>query len=1206
MSTLKKSLIFAGGGGGSSPTRTPDNLRSEDAAELLIGLCEGPIKGLEDGEKSFFVDETPLVASDGTENYTDFNLKVKLGDLSDKEPVKFELGGSARQTNVGIELKYDAPVTRVTQSGEIDFIDVRIAVQQLFYQSDDGTFNSEVSFRIEYKKTNESRWILFQNKPQTIKGKTTSGYVKDYRIPVEREANAQYEIRVTKITKDGTESADNNGHHITIGFQQFEEIVAQEKVFENTALVHLNIKTSDQINQMPQFSGIYECAVIKVPSNYDTETRQYDGEWDGTFKMEYTNNPAWCLYDLIMNDRYGVNAYYPVVADKWDFYEAGKYCDEMVTDGRGGQEPRYTLNLVIGDAQSGPEVLNYVASTFNATIYEDGSDLVRLNFPKNDPATHIFTKENVTSTGFNYSFSDPSTRYNDISVTFTNSESNWEEDRRRVFDQDSIDLWGRTTEDFQAVGCSTESEAIRRARFRMISGLTEIMSVSFTTNRVAQNINVFDTILISDPDMNYAISGRFKEVGETRTSVTLRDPVFLEAGAYYVCAIQTPNGIVELELDVREVGEVKELFFKDFLPDNLPPKAVFYLESADDSKGSPKPFRVLSIAEAEGDPDKVTINAIEINRNKQYEADTGLDLSEIEPSTRPSYNTIPHVLDVVFTETYVANKKETQLIISPVLDTNKYPYYSGNFRVWSKPVDGTQGEDGNYTWNELELHYGDTVINHPVGEYEFRVLPLSTLGTMPNFDTAPTFVYEIADNTRAPGDVYNFQAKPNINNVVLTWDKVEDADLVGYEIRIGEKWDEGEVLATFVTDTTFTHNTNVTNEIRYMIKAVDAFGVYSINYAYTTASLSAPKEITAFYATPNRDSIRFDWEVEPENGVEYEVKVGASWDSGITLFRTKGTNQTVLNPSGSEQGFMIKAVSQAGVYSDNFRYTRVKMDLHQNRNVILEIDNVENDWEGVTNGLERTEFEDILSMRDGYYFAEHYFDVHLPEVTRARNWFETEGFKFGDRLTFEDLVYSWGSEEAGNQNWLNSTGLNSVDGTIKPVITWELTSSYLNYLGLSMNNTTSDVSGLVSPYYENEVVYGSAKYSNGVVLNRLVNIRYKDVNLPKTFTLKYRIKLTVASPDYLKIMRLEGDEGNWIEMSIEARKLVLRKSDGVEMVMEYKRYSNLDNLNVMLTQTDDKIIVDYLTEYVNIANRQEVESLPTDGYQRLYIGGRYE
>lgn len=1200
---IKKELIFAGGGsGGGSGHQTDDNLRSDDIAELLIGLCEGPIEGLEDGEKSFFVDETPLMASDGSLNYEDFDLDVKKGNLTDDEIITLSLGGSSRPTNVGIELLQDKPITRVTQSGDIDFIDVRVIVGKLYRITSKGTYNSSVRFNIEYKKTNELNWKLYHNESQVISGKTMSNYVQDYRIVVERDPNYSYEVRLTKISADSpdTEEGDFN----TLYFSQFEEIVAMEKRFDNTAIVHLQIKTSDQINQMPDFSGIYKGTIIKVPSNYDAETRFYDGEWDGTFKLAYTNNPAWCLYDLIVNDRYGVNAYYPVNVDKWDFYEAAKYCDEMVSDGRGGLEPRYTLNIVLSDAKSGYEVLNYIAATFNATIYEDGSNMVRLALDRAGQATHLFTRENVTETGFQYSFSDPSTRYNDFTVTFINSESNWEEDRRRVYDQDNIENWGRTVYDFQAVGCIKESEALRRARFRMISGLTELMTVTFTTNRIAQNINIFDTILVSDPNMNYALSGRIHSVDQNRTTIHLRDSVFIEAGTLYAIKIQTTDGVVECEVDVKEVGEVKELYLLDKLPENVPEYAVFSLEGTDNLKGFPKPFKVLSIAEGEDGSETMTITAIEINRNKQYEADTGLDLTEIEPSTRPNYLVVPHALDAVFNQTYVQLRKENQLIIGLVLDYQKYPYYTGSFICYSREK-VAEGQEEN-PWEKREVVNRDTIINHPGGLHEFILLPLTVYGTTPSFDTAPIFEYDVLDLTLPPADIKNFKVTPTINNFKLTWDPVDDVDLVGYEIRTGDNWDEGITIADFLVDTTYYYTTNDTSIINFMIKAIDSFGNYSIYYASARGSLAAPQDVKAFYVTPNLDNIRFDWIAESENGVEYEVRSGQSWDSGLFLFKTKGKNQTILNPTtNGNKGFMIKAISQAGIYSTNYRYAKGNLALKQNRNVIMEVDNVKDNWEGVTNGFQRSEFNDVLVMYEGYTFAEHYFDVHLNEVTRARNWFETEGFKFGDRLTFEDLTYTWGSVEAETHNWLNTTGLTSLGGELQPVISYSSGEEYAGFLGFSMNKTLADMRKEVFPTYEKEVTYGSARYTNGLIVNKLVDVRYTTLDVPKEFSMKFKLKLTKKTADYLKILRLANDV-DYIDLSIEDFNLALKKSDGTQVSDTITRFENYDFMTVMITQTNDKIIVDYSCEYANIKGKLESESPSTNAFTKLYIGGLYE
>ncbi len=1200
----KRQLVFSGGGGGSSSqTDTPNNLFSEDTGEVLLGLCEGPIEGLQDGGKTFYLDDTPLLASDGSENYKDVYLDLKKGNLTDDEVIQLQLGGSARPTNVGLELKKDAPITRVTQSGEIDYIDVRIIVQQLYKSTKDGMFNSNVSFRIEYKKTTETPWHLYNNAPITISGKTTSNYARDYRITVEKDPNANYEIRVTKISNDSPDGSFGDFNKIYFG--QFEEIVALNRRFDNTAIAHLIVRTSDQVAQMPTFSGLYKCLKIKVPSNYDPETRIYSGEWDGTFKIAYTDNPAWCLYDLIMNDRYGVNAYYEVEADKWDFYEAAKYCDELVPDGRGGTEPRYTLNICIDEAKSGPELLNYIAAVFNATLYEDGSDFVRLSYDKYEQATHLFTKENITSEGFTYSFSDPSTRYNDYTVTFLNSESNWEEDRRRVCDQEHIDKWGRTTYDFEAVGCIKASEAIRRARFHLISGLTEVMTVTFKTNRVAQNINVFDTILISDPSMNYAMSGRIKSIEQNRTTVQLRDPVFLEAGSYYAMKIQSTEGVVEVELDVQEVGSVTTLYLMDKLPDTIPEKAVFSLEGTDDMKGFPKPFRVLSISEDTNDVESMSVTAVEINRNKQYEADYGLDLTEQEPDTRPSYFEIPHALGAVFNQAYIQSTKENQLIIGLTLDYKRYPYYNGRFRCYSR-LKAQEGEP-EQEFIEREVVYGDTIINHPGGLHEFILLPYSIYGTTPPFDSAPIFEYDVLDLYLPPEDVRNFRAEPNINNIVLKWDPVSDVDIAGYQIRLGDEWETAEIIAELVSDTSFTYTTTDNGELRFLIKAIDSFGNYSENAAFTSGALSPPKDVTNFYVTPNLDSIRFDWVVEPENGVEYEVRAGNIWESGLFLFKTKGTNQTILHPTTNGiKGYMIKGVSSAGVYSKNFRYAEGVLALKQNRNVLYEIDNAAAGWEGTTYGFEPTQYPDVLAMQDGVYYAEHYFEVNLPETIRSRNWYECEGFKFGQRMTFDDLDYTWGSVEAERHNWLNSSGLETVSGDIQAVIAYGNSETFGGYIGFSYNKTLADFKGFINPYFSYEVRYGPSRYLNGVVVNKLVNVRYRELEIPEKFSIRFKMKLTRRTPDYLRILRLRNEAGDFLDVAIEAFNIVARRSDGVETAQEIRRYIDTDFLAVMVTQTEDKIILDYWCEYANIKGRIETDTSTTPKYTKLYIGGIYE
>lgn len=1197
---LKKPLIYSGGGG-SSTTVVKNNLFSSDKAEILIGLCEGPIEGLENGEKSFYFDDTPLKASDDSYNFTDYTLDIKKGDVVSDETIQFQLGGSGRQTSVGIELQKDQPITRVTQSGNINYIDVRVTVNQLYYQDDDGNVeNGTIQFKIEYKRQDQANWNSYrENGRETlfISGKTTSGYAKDYRIPVSSSNTYYYEIRLTKLNDNSP--GDGVGLNNKLTWTYFEEVTAGTGSYPNTALAHLVVKTTDQLTSIPKMSGVYKFLKIKVPSNYNPNTRAYVGDWDGTFQVAWTDNPAWCLYDLIMNDRYGVNAYYPVTADKWDFYEAAKYCDELVPDGVGGTEPRYTMNLVIEESQTGPEMINYLAGVFNATIYEDGTGTVRLAFQKDQQATHVFSSENVTPSGFVYNFSDPSTRYNDVSVSFMNESQGWISDTRRVYDSQNVSLWGRIVEEYTAVGCIKESEALRRARYRLLTNLTETMSVTFTTCLAGCNINLFDTILVADENMGYSLTGRFKSLSADGLHATLRDDIFIEAGVPYSVILQGVDGPITVNLNVREVGYVKDLYFTDALDVSvIPEKTVFSLVGGGNT-GSPKPFRVTAISESRGDEPGIVITAVEVNRNKQQEADNGIQLQAETYSKLPSYLIIPHITGLNLSQKYIPSEKAIYTILEPKLPTEDYPYYTNDFLAYSRKV-------GDTAWTEREIKFGDTIVDHPNGTYEFRVLPKTTLGKTPSFETAPIFTFTLTDITEPPKDVTTFTATPNINNIQFEWNEVDDPDLIGYEIRMGETWEDGTVIASYLVDNQFTYTAEVTTNTKFWIKAIDVLDNYSVNPVGVTSKLSVPLGPTSFFVTPNLDTLRFDWTAPAQNAVEFEVRIGESWDSGLKLFKTSGFNNTILNPTPTDAGYMIRAVSKSGIYSETYRYAEIRVQLQQNRNVILQIDNADDNWSGVTTGMERTQFNDVLAMKEGAFYGEHYFQVHLDELTYARNWYETEGFKYGTRLTFDDLNYTWGSDEAATQNWLSSTGLISTEGTIQPVITYALaTNSYAHTFGFRFDNTLKDVTDTINATSSLDLSYGDARYSKGLNVHRNSKVSYESgVSIGPQFSLKFKIKINQYCGYNIPIMRLAGTGISIYAVISGQNTITITRSDGVSLTDTYSFYADADYIYFMITQTATKLKLDYSVEYANISGSKEVDCSPLGTFNKLYLGGK--
>ena len=1174
-----------------SSNRTLNITESTDQAEVVLGICEGEIEGLENGTKSFYINDTALVNSNGDSNFDYFTYEIYPGSGAN-EKLEYFLGGASNPTTVGEELSYNTPIVRTTQSGDIDFIEVRLVIQQLMnVKTKTGkSWGGSVEVQIEYKPITSNEWtsIRKDGKPYVLSGKITAPTVQEFRIKVDRSTES-YDVRITKCTPDG----DNSNIYNVVTWEGFQEGVSSVVEFPNTALSHIYWKYNNQITSLPSFHGIYKLMKIRIPSNYNPETREYTGEWDGTFKRAWSDNPAWCLYDFVMNDRYGVNAFSEVTLDKWDCYEAGQWCDELVNDGRGGLEPRYTCNLLQTEATNGREFAMYLAGLFNGVLVEEATGYLRLFVEKDEDAVFLFTPENITEEGFSYSFTNPETRYNDIKVSFTNPELNWDPDTRRVYNQEDIDKNGRVTYDFAAVGCIREGEAMRRAYYKLVTTLTEKCTVTFSTNRQAQCLSNFDIILIADPVLGYSIPGRIKDFSEDRKTIYLRDSIYLEAGVPYKIQMNVPEGLFESEIiPLSGNGSLYEFTIKDPLPDNIPEAAAFTVSGSARS-GTPKPFRVMSISENEGNPDAYTVTALELNRNK-WAASDNMDFGAMgEYSGLPNASNIPHLLDVDFYLTYDAINLQTNLIVSPTYD-NSYPYYSGNLVVYSK-------SPYEETWTKREVEAGNTVIDHPAGEYQFIVLPLSTTGITPSFETAPIFTYTVEDTFDYPSNVKNLRASRSVNGVQLTWDSVGDIDLFGYEVREGEEWDSGEVLITDFSGTSTFISINDGLTHKYMVCAKNYQGNYSQIPAYLSSTVYAPDDVKDFYATTSQDRVRFDWTQVDGVDIEYEIRQGQSWSTAITVAKVKGNNTTVLVPSQSNTIFCIKACSSAGLYSANPKYARPDIELFSNRNVILKVDNSGEGFPGYTYGFEPLSYVDqALVMKQEVTRAEHYFPVELNKTTRARNWLETEAFSYGSRLTWEDLHYRYSQTEA-RVSWINSKELDS-DGSIDLVIMkYRQPEDYDGIYGFSYNGYTNDVQEKVIPTTETSISYSDAKMTLGLELKEDTYLEYQNMNIPENYSICFKLKTNEFTGGNLNLITLVGEDNNFLKLYMSQNKLHLRCSDHNEIIIPVKWAEALDFITIGVSQTDTERVLYFFSDYANYESYKTIKVEPIGGFTKYYI-----
>jgi len=721
MSALTK---FRKSGSGDTPTRTPDNLRSKDTVEVVVGLGMGPIKGPAYGLKGIYVGDTPIQNQNDSYNFKNFEYWFRPGAAND-EAVKFRLGGQTNSTTVNVNLYSGTPVVRQTPHGNIDAIKFRIVINSLLWQQDDGdVYQNTAKFKLEYKAASSATWLpCFPPTAElSIKGKTTSTYVKEYRILVPR-IDEPYDLRVTKTSPESDEEKI-----VEITWESFQTVITGDKKFNGEAVAHYLGEASDQFSSLPQFWGVYDLMLCRMPDNYDPYTKTWDGTWDGiTWKNDWTDNPALVFNEILANEEWGAAAYYPdVTLNKWDLVAAIEWCDGLVPNGQGGYQPRYTFNGLLTEARSGPEMLRFVAGIFGGIPYDGLDGEIRLKLDVDSDAVALFTPENVieeNSITFDYSYTDLTTRYNAISGTFMNPNLDWSEDRLYLENEDAIAANGRIPLDLIAEACTNRHECTRRTMLRLITSQTEKTIVTFKTNRLGLTTELFDIFLVADPDMDWGITGRVKSLSVDREIMYLRDQIYLEAGVDYEIVFQVPGGpTTALAIPNTNVGALTQIDFGAALPAGVEELTTFAIQ-APNEPSTPKPFRLVDIAEVEDRTDVVQITGLEVNRNKWAAADAAeyqaaplysrpLSAAAMQP---PTDLTVDQEAQYAPNGLFIRARLNWQPTTTPGVK---------HYQVWMSRADDApilQGTTEDSTFIIPDL---------PPGPYTFQVYPVSILNNL--------------------------------------------------------------------------------------------------------------------------------------------------------------------------------------------------------------------------------------------------------------------------------------------------------------------------------------------------------------------------------------------------------------------------------------------------------------------------------------------
>ncbi|EMH4074253.1 host specificity protein J [Serratia marcescens] len=449
-----------GGGGGHTPVESPDSIQSIARAKMLFALGEGEFAGGLDGT-NIFADGTPALNADGSENFPGFRWEFRPGTQA-QEYIQ-GIPAVENEITVGTELKSGTPWVRSVSNLQLSAVRLRFGWPMLQKQEDNGDVNG---YRIEYAIDVATDGGSYQEMlTAAIDDKTTSLYERSHRINLPK-ATTGWQVRVRRLTPNANSARIADRMNI----EALTEIIDAKLRYPNTALLYVEFD-SKQFPNIPKISCAPRGRVIRVPDNYDPETRSYTGVWTGGFKWAYSDNPAWVFYDIILADRFGLgDRIDSTQVSESELYRIAQYCDQPVPDGRGGDgmEPRFTCNVYIQSREDAWTVLSDLAGIFRGMTYWGQNQMVALaDMPRDMDFT--YTRANVIDGKFTYSSASERTRYSTAMVSWSDPANHYADTIEDVFDSDLVRRYDVNQTELTAIGCTRQSEANRRGRWALLT-----------------------------------------------------------------------------------------------------------------------------------------------------------------------------------------------------------------------------------------------------------------------------------------------------------------------------------------------------------------------------------------------------------------------------------------------------------------------------------------------------------------------------------------------------------------------------------------------------------------------------------------------------------------------------------------------------------------------------------------------------------------
>lgn len=463
MRLLDGEIIRGAKGGGSSahtPVEQADDLLSEAKLKMVIALSEGEIQG-DLVAQQIFLNDTQLANDDGTYNFTGVKWDYRKG--TQDQTYLQGMPEIDNESSVGIEVKAASPWTRQFSNLTLDAIRIKLSLPIQYQYKDNGDMVGTVTQYAIDLSTDGAAYQTVVN--GSFDGKTTSEYQRDHRIDLPSSTSG-WTIRVRRITPDSTSTKLINAFKVF----SFAEVIDSKLRYPNTALLYIELDSSQFNGSVPKTTCKPKGKLIRVPTTYNPETRTYSGTWSGDFKIAYSNNPAWIFYDLVLDEIYGMGSRVDAtMIDKWALYSIAQYCDEPVSNGAGGTEPRFTCNVFIQSQQDAYTVLRDLAAVFRGiTFWGNDQIFVRADVPQDD-VDFTYHSANVVDGLFTYAGGSYKNRFSSCQVSWSDPINHYSDTIESVYEPDLVERYSWNETQLTAIGCTSQSEAHRRGRWVILS-----------------------------------------------------------------------------------------------------------------------------------------------------------------------------------------------------------------------------------------------------------------------------------------------------------------------------------------------------------------------------------------------------------------------------------------------------------------------------------------------------------------------------------------------------------------------------------------------------------------------------------------------------------------------------------------------------------------------------------------------------------------